>query len=267
MEQKQLKYTLPWLLYIITLITYVCFNLLKYSYFGLDEKLISAGCVISIAVVIFLSLSTIVSKKAALTYILYWIGVSMFVEYIYISTGRFSHDEGAQTIFGVVPILIGLNWLIIFFSVYALSVFCSFSLKNTYSKVQKLFLVLSLDGFIIILYAFLYEPIGQSAGYYTWNTYEYQFLVFNLIPISTFLEYLFGVQVIMLPIRYWEVYRNPPKQIAYQKKYSFPLYFSWSFFAALTYWAFRKDIPDVGTFGLVILLLLSTFILYKRRYN
>ena len=115
MEQKQLKYTLPWLLYIITLISYVCFNLLEFPLFGIDKKLISSACVISIGVVIYLSLSTIVSRKSALVYILYWVGISILAEYIYLSSGRYTHDEGAMTIFGVVPITIALNLLIIFF--------------------------------------------------------------------------------------------------------------------------------------------------------
>ena len=265
MQQKQLKYALPWLLYIITLTAYVCFNLLEYSFFGVDRALISRGCVILMAVVIYLSLSTIVSGQAALGYIIYWILISTLAEYIYLSEGRFTHDEGATTILGVVPILVSLNWLIILFAVYSFTTFLSFLLKNNISRFKKFILISCLDGFVIILYALLIDPIGHHSGYFTWETSESSILVFGLVPLKIFFEYFIGIALVMSPIRYLEVFYDSPKKDAYQKKLSFPLYFSWSLFAALAYWAFRKDIPEVGNFGLILLLLITGFMVYKRR--
>lgn len=265
MKIGNLKFTLPWIIYISLVIFYTLFNVMEYPFFGVEKKAITNICLTLLSISIFWSLSNITNSKQSLAYIFYWIAFGIFVEYVAIATGRYAHDESLPTILGIVPATIFFNWLIIIFAVYSLSTFTAFQLKKHSKKWLRLIQVAFLDGFFLLLYALMYEPIGNYLGYFSWDISSTQFVVWDMIPLRTFFEYLFGFPFFMLPIRWWEIYKSPTKTEAYTRKISYPLYFGWSLFAAFTYWAFLKGIANVGNFGLILLLLLSILIFIGRK--
>lgn len=110
----------------------------------------------------------------------------------------------------------------------------------------------------------LIDPIGNNSGYWTWNTEGSMLLVWGVIPFEIYVEYFLGMLFIMLPIRWRETFNATPNSIPFRLKYSYPLYFGWSLFAATTYWAFRKGIDNVGCWGVLFLFLLTVG-LWKQR--
>lgn len=258
------KTAIPWILYCLATLSYIFFNLLEFPFFGLSNFQITSLAVLLIAVSIFVSLSTIVSPKAAFSYILYWLLIGISLEFFALSTGQFTHNEGRKTLIGAVPIMVTFNWLIIFFALYSLSTFFAFFIKKEENRLFFLIKKLLVDGLFLVLLMLLIEPIGSHSGYWTWQIKNPILLICGIIPVEIYLEYFVGMLFIMLPIRWWETFKSAPISMPYLKKVSYPLYFGWSLFAATTYWAFRKEIDEVGYLGILLLFSLTAGILRQR---
>lgn len=246
--------------------SYVLFNLQKMPQpiFKTTSQ-ISLFSSILIVIAIYLSLSKLLDYGKAFGYLLYWFIVFLLAEKLFLALGLFSHDEGAATFFGDLPLVIGINWLILIFPIYALATF-AISRFHIPKKSKQLTVTLLFDGCSIVLFTLLLDPIGQNAGYWSWDNSNAFLLIWGLIPIQIYFFYFIGYILISFPLRWLETYSFTRNDDLYYQGFSFPLYLIWSVFAALSYWAFRKSIDKVGWFGLIISGLILVFYFKKKAY-
>ncbi len=264
-QQFSKKTIIIWLIYIVGVLNYVLFNLQKIPQPIFEENSqISLFSSILIVIAIYLSLSKLLNYKRAFAYLFYWLIIFLLGEKLFLALGLFSHDEGATTFWGDLPLVIGINWLILIFPIYSLATF-AISRFYTKKKSKKLVFTLLLDGCSIVLFTLLLDPIGQNAGYWSWDNSNAFLLVWGLIPIQIYCFYFIGYIFISLPLRWLETYSFDRNDELYYQGFSFPLYLIWSVFIVLSYWAFRKSIDEVGWFGLMISALILVFYFFKRK--
>jgi len=253
-----------WLLYVLAIAIYILFNLMEWQQpiFN-DLKDVTLTSVLLIILAFYLSLSQLLGARRAFIYFLYWFSLLTILENIFVSADQYTHNESGGNIIGNVIINVGLNWLLVLFPLYSL---VSFFMDNIqYQNKWKTFLAtIAADGVALVVLMLLLDPIGQHAGYWTWDTSNSPFLVWELIPIEIYGLYFIGQMLLMQPLRWYEVFKSPRQNsIYYQNKISFPVFIGGLTFALAAYWAFRKGIDEVGAFGVFLCVILLMFIILK----
>lgn len=254
----------PWLLYIIAILIYITFNLLEAPQpIFTNPKDLTLFCVILVIIAFYWSMSQLLGRRRAMVYILYWFILFTFLENLFVNANQYTHNETGGTIVGNVIINVGLNWLLVLFPLYSLVSF--FMTDITFDKKWKTFLVtIILDGIALVLLMLMLDPIGQYAGYWTWDTTNSPLLVWELVPIEIYGLYFVGQMLLMQPLRWFEVFKRPRFDAIYTRsRLSFPIIIGWITFATTAYWAFRKGIDEVGTFGFVLCMILLMLIILK----
>ena len=233
--------------------------------FFLEIKQVSFLCLIMASVSVYLTMIEILGIKRASAYALSWLFTGFLAEYLYLSTDRFTHNEETVRILNHVPYSIAFNWLLTFFAIYSISTFFQFKIKSFNNKWKKLLLLLAMDSTFFTAYVILLDGIGNHAGYWTWNTEGASILVWGMVPLKVYFEYFIGIMLMMLPIRWFEVFKKAPSVVPFLVKISYPLYFGWSLYLVTTYWAFRKDIPMIGYTGMVIFIIITLLVIWQRK--
>lgn len=260
------RYWLPWLFYIIAVVIYVPFNLMEIPFLGIPKRVFTGITLFLIAITVFISLLNILRKyKQALSYILYWFIVGYFIELAMITNGILHYEEDYQVVMGVVPILVGFNWIIMFFGVYTLTTFLSFFIKKTSSQHKLLFQKLLISGSVAVLLGSIMDPVGHNAGFASLETSSSGgWSWFGVSPEYT-LYYFVSLPIFFFPIAWWEVFKNAPKPAAFVRVPSYPLYFWWSLIALYVFWAFQKNMEGIKTFGLILLIFNSILLFVGQR--
>jgi hypothetical protein len=235
--------------------------------FFLHPKQVTIMALVLVSIAIYYALIKFVGWKKATMYVAYWMSISFFLELFYLLLGRFTHNEVTTRVFEKVPYHISLNWLIIFFAIYSLGTLFQYQLTTTSNRVKRLLIYLLIDSTIFTAYTILLDGVGHHSGYWTWNSSEYYlFLVWGLVPADVFIEYFFGFMLMMLPVRWFEIYKKaPPSLIPYKLWGNFPIYIGWGLYAVTSYWAFRKDIDIIGYTGIVFTIILTIIIFIKQK--
>jgi hypothetical protein len=253
-----------WLLYTTALTIYILFNLLEFPQpIFSNLKDITLTCVLMVIVAFYLSMSQLLGNRRAFIYLLYWFSLLTILENIFVNANQYTHNETGGTIIGSVIINVGLNWLLVLFPLYTLVSFfmSNINLKNRW---KTYFVTITIDGLALVLFMLLLDPIGQHAGYWTWDTSTSPLLVWELIPIEIYGLYFIGQMLLMQPLRWFEIFKSTRQNIIYtQPKISFPITVGWLTFAVASYWAFRKGIDEVGVFGFFLCIVLLMLIILK----
>ncbi|MGB0982898.1 MAG: hypothetical protein ACPG19_02590 [Saprospiraceae bacterium] len=254
-----------WLIYIVAIYCYISYNLMEKPFF-LHPKQVTVMVLIMVSLAIYYALSKFVGWKKGTWYVIYWMSISFFLELLYLLLGRFTHNEATTRIFDNVPYHISLNWLIMLFAVYSLGTLIQYQSTKTTNLLKRLFIYLLIDSIIFTVYTTLLDGVGQHAGYWTWDSMDASILVWGLIPAYVFIEYFIGFMLIMLPVRWFEIYKKePPSIVPYYLWGNFPVYIGWGLYVATSYWAFRKGIDIVGYAGIIFTTILTIIIIIKQR--
>jgi hypothetical protein len=235
--------------------------------FFLHPKQVTVMALVLVSIAVFYALTKFVGWRKTTMYAIYWMSISFLLELLYLSLGRFTHNEETIRIFDKVPYHISLNWLITLFAIYSLGTLFQYKSTTTNSRLKRLLIYLLIDSFVFTAYTMLLDGIGHHSGYWTWHSSKhYLFLVWGLIPAHVFVEYLLGFMLIMLPVRWFEIYKKEsPSLIPYRLWGNFPIYIGWGLYAATSYWAFRKDIDIIGYTGIVFTIILTIIIFIKQK--
>lgn len=253
-----------WLLYILALSIYILLNLLEFPQpIFSNPKDITLTCVLFVIIAFYLSLSQLLGSRSAFIYILYWFSLLTILENVFVNANQYTHNESGGTIIENVIINVGLNWLLVLFPLYSLVSFLMSGL-HFQNKWKTFLATIAADGLALVLFMLILDPIGQHAGYWTWDTSTSPLLVWELIPIEIYGLYFIGQMLLMQPLRWYEIFKSPRQNSIYtRQRLSFPIVVSWLTFAVAAYWAFRKGIDEVGVFGLFLCIVLLMMIILK----
>ena len=253
-----------WWLYLSAVLIYIVFIIFRIQVPFLESEAISIFATFLLGVTVFLSLSISLKFKNAGLLLLYWAIIIILAEKYYLSIGRYEFQESSFYILGNVPFNLFFNWLIPLFGLYSLGTYITsrFSFK---SKRSKLITHLIIDGLLIICFGLLHDPMNVAMGYWAYHPSEMDIVAFG-VPIYIYFEYLIAAIIINFPLRWLATYRSAPNlNIYYQPKVSYPLYFGWSFFLAMSLRQFPVKLYTLGVFGAIVTLIITLFIIWKRR--
>jgi hypothetical protein len=255
---------LSWIFYLIASTFYAIFNILRIPQSIFANETITLLTVVMVSIAIFCSLAVHLGWKRALVYIIYWSVIVIIIEKIYLTTGRYEYAKETATIIGNVPYLIALNWLLSIFVIYTIPSFIVSRFDFKGNKRRQLIRVLSFDLLIILVFGLIHEVTNVAIGAWSFAPTSIPILVWG-VPLSIFIEYLIGHALFVFPLRYYETYKEKPKDHLFYTKISFPLYYTCLFFVLATLRAYSKGVMTIAVFGTVVMIIYIVFIIWKRK--